>query len=42
MPTQVNTNYSENFQKFVDFAKKAYGPEGKGEDTVDLLPADEV
>ena len=34
MPTQVNTNYSANFQKFVDFANKAYGPNGKGEDTV--------
>ena len=34
MPGQVNANYSENFQKFVDFANKAYGSEGKGEDTV--------
>ena len=34
MPTQVNTNYSANFQKFVDFANKAYAPNGKGEDTV--------
>ena len=32
MPTQVNTNYSANFQKFVDFANKAYAT--KGEDTV--------
>ena len=34
MPGQVNANYSANFQKFVDFANKAYGPNGKGEDTV--------
>ena len=34
MPAQVNANYSANFQKFVDFANKAYGPNGKGEDTV--------
>ena len=34
MPIPINSNYSENFQKFVDFANKAYGPEGKGEDTV--------
>jgi len=33
MPAQVS-NYSANFQKFVDFANKAYGPNGKGEDTV--------
>ncbi|MBQ3808150.1 MAG: hypothetical protein II840_09380 [Kiritimatiellae bacterium] len=32
MPTQVNTNYSANFQKFVDFANKAYAT--KGENTV--------
>ena len=32
MPTQVNANYSANFQKFVDFAAKAYAT--KGEDTV--------
>ena len=32
MPTQVNTNYSANFQKFVDFADKAHAT--KGEDTV--------
>ena len=32
MPTQVNTNYSANFQKFVDFASQAYAT--KGEDTV--------
>ena len=32
MPTQVNSNYSANFQKFVDFANKAYAT--KGEDTV--------
>ena len=24
MPVQVNSNYSANFQKFVDFANKAY------------------
>ena len=24
MPTLINSNYSENFQKFVDFANKAY------------------
>ena len=34
MSGQVNANYSANFQKFVDFANKAYGPNGKGEDTV--------
>ena len=34
MSEQVNANYSANFQKFVDFANKAYGPNGKGEDTV--------
>ncbi len=34
MPTQVNTNYSANYQKFVDFANKAYAPNGKGENTV--------
>lgn len=34
MAGQVNANYSANFQKFVDFANKAYGPNGKGEDTV--------
>jgi len=32
MPGQVNSNYSENFQKFVDFATKAYAT--KGENTV--------
>jgi hypothetical protein len=32
MPAQVNSNYSANFQKFVDFAKNAYAT--KGEDTV--------
>ncbi|MBR4257815.1 MAG: hypothetical protein IKQ17_02155, partial [Kiritimatiellae bacterium] len=32
MPVQVNANYSANFQKFVDFANKAYAT--KGEDTV--------
>ena len=32
MPGQVNANYSANFQKFVDFANKAYAT--KGEDTV--------
>ena len=32
MPTQINANYSANFQKFVDFANKAYAT--KGEDTV--------
>ena len=32
MPAQVNANYSANFQKFVDFADKAYAT--KGEDTV--------
>ena len=32
MPTQINANYSANFQKFVDFASKAYAT--KGEDTV--------
>ena len=32
MSMQVNTNYSENFQKFVDFAAKAYAT--KGENTV--------
>ena len=32
MPTQVNTNYSANFQKFVDFANKAYAK--NAEDTV--------
>ena len=32
MPTQVNSNYSASFQKFVDFANKAYAT--KGEDTV--------
>ena len=34
MPAQINANYSANFQKFVDFANKAYAPNGKGEDTV--------
>ena len=34
MPGQVNANCSANFQKFVDFADKAYAPKGKGEDTV--------
>ena len=34
MAGQVNANYSANFQKFVDFANKAYAPNGKGEDTV--------
>ena len=34
MPGQVNANYSANYQKFVDFANKAYAPNGKGEDTV--------
>ena len=32
MPTQVNSNYNDTFQKFVDFANKAYAT--KGEDTV--------
>ena len=32
MAGQVNANYSANFQKFVDFANKAYAT--KGEDTV--------
>ena len=32
MPTQVNSNYSANFQKFVDFANRAYAT--KGENTV--------
>ena len=32
MAGQVNANYSANFQKFVDFASKAYAT--KGEDTV--------
>ena len=32
MPTQINANYSANFQKFVDFANQAYAT--KGEDTV--------
>ena len=32
MPAEVNSNYSANFQKFVDFANKAYAT--KGEDTV--------
>ena len=32
MLAQVNSNYSANFQKFVDFANKAYAT--KGEDTV--------
>ena len=32
MPTQINSNYSANFQKFVDFANKAYAT--KGENTV--------
>ena len=32
MPVQINANYSANFQKFVDFANKAYAT--KGEDTV--------
>ena len=32
MPAQINANYSANFQKFVDFANKAYAT--KGEDTV--------
>ncbi len=34
MPGQIDANYSANFQKFVDFANKAYAPNGKGEDTV--------
>ena len=34
MAGQVNANYSANYQKFVDFANKAYAPNGKGEDTV--------
>ena len=34
MPGQVNANYSANYQKFVDFANKAYAPNGKGEGTV--------
>ena len=35
MPTQINSNYSANFQKFVDFANKAYDTKGvKGADTV--------
>ena len=29
---QINSNYNANFQKFVDFANKAYAT--KGEDTV--------
>ena len=32
MPTQVNSNCSENFQKFVDFANKAYALDGSGEE----------
>ncbi len=32
MPTQVNSNYGANFQKFVDFANKAYAT--NAEDTV--------
>ena len=32
MPPQISSNYSANFQKFVDFANKAYAT--KGEDTV--------
>ena len=32
MPSQINSNYSPNFQKFVDFANNAYAT--KGEDTV--------
>ena len=32
MAGQVNASYSANFQKFVDFANKAYAT--KGEDTV--------
>ena len=32
MPTQINSNYSANFQKFVDFANKAYATHA--EDTV--------
>ena len=32
MPMQINSNYNANFQKFVDFANKAYAT--KGEDTV--------
>ena len=32
MPAQINANYSANFQKFVDFANKAYAT--KGENTV--------
>ena len=32
MAGQVNANYSANFQKFVDFANKAYAT--KSEDTV--------
>ena len=35
MPMQINSNYSANFQKFVDFAEKEYATKGiKGEDTV--------
>ena len=35
MPAQINSNYSANFQKFVDFANKAYDTKGvKGADTV--------
>ena len=35
MPTQINSNYSANFQKFVEFANKAYDTKGvKGADTV--------
>ncbi len=30
MPTQVNSNYSATFQKFVDFANKAYATKGEG------------
>ena len=30
MPTQVNSNYSANFQKFVDFANKAYATKSEG------------
>ena len=28
MPTQINANYSANFQKFVDFANRAYATKG--------------
>ena len=29
MPTQINSNYSANFQKFVDFARNAYATTGE-------------